>query len=214
MDVETLGRLRPQNDSAEAIRDSFAAIAAERTACDRRAAAARERRTSALLLASEWEIAEAERHLAAAARDTEQLDLLEARLGPQLAEAERREEARSAVYRRAVAEARAAVAAFVAKAPDYAEHAAAIAELCQLDRAVIQAIDRATQLAREARFALPDLGTRPAVNVGQGRTVALSDAVVLPELGGSPGATQWGALLERHVSHSVYAPANGPIPYV
>ena len=212
MDGATLERLRPQNGSADAIRQAFGGIAAERVACDRRAVDARNRRVTALLRGSEWEIGEAERAIAAAARDVEQLDLLEERLAPQLAEAEQREEARGAAYQRAVAEARAAAAAFAARAPEFAKHAAAIAALCELDRAAVAAIGRATDLARASGQAFPDFGARPAVNVGQGRTVALSDVVVLPELGGAPMAMWWGALAQQHVFQPLYAPVGGPIP--
>ena len=93
MDAATLARLRPTDQSADAVRDALEKLRAERTAAAHRTTALAAERTRLLLTATTSAIAKVEAAIREAMVDQEQLDAMSTALAPLLAAAEEREAA-------------------------------------------------------------------------------------------------------------------------
>ena len=105
MDSQTLARLRPVDQSAEAIRDALAALGEARAAAAHRATALAAERTHLLLTATTAAIAKIEAAIREIATDQEQFDAIEGALLPLLeaAEAGEADAAHAELVREAVA---------------------------------------------------------------------------------------------------------------
>ena len=141
MDSATLAKLRPIDESADAIRTAIAAVSDERAAATHRAGALTAERTKLLLTATTSAIAKAEAAIREAMVDKEQLDAMSTALAPLLAAAEEREA--DAAHAELVREAAEATEKFNEwLATEYAPHAAAIAAGIALERQATQLRER------------------------------------------------------------------------
>jgi hypothetical protein len=133
MDSATLVRLRPADQSADAIRDALAVLREERDGAARRTATLSAERARLLLVGTTAAIAKTETAIRDAGTDQEQFDAIAAALAPMLAAAEAREadDARTQQIREA-AEAIQAFNDWIAT--EYAPLAAAIAAGIGLER--------------------------------------------------------------------------------
>lgn len=189
-----LARLRPRGHAPADIRDALAALAEERTACERRAASARSQRVAALIAGVSWQVCEADTALKAADADMEMMAAMEPALHAKLASAEAIEAGAHARVAEANAAAEAAVAAFSAALPRYPKHAQAVAEIARLGEAAGHAMQHATALARTHNVQGPVVEIPGAVGSNPtGYAIPLAALVRLPAPDGNGLLFgQWG----------------------
>lgn len=190
-----LARLRPRGHAPADIRDALAALAEERTACERRAASARSQRVSALIAGVSWQVGEADTALKAADADTEMMAAMEPALHARLAAAEAIEARAHALVAAENAAAEAAVEAFSAALPRYAKAAHTVAEIARLGEVAGQAMQRAATLARSHNVPGPAAEMPGAVTGNPtGYAIPFAALVRLPAPDGSGLLVgQWGA---------------------
>ena len=195
MHEDTLARLRPAGRSVADLQGALDALVQERTACERRAVAARADRTAALVAGAAWHVAAADKAMKGAADDLEMMSALEPALRERLTFAETVEAAAVAALTAANEAAATAAAAFAAVLPKYARHAEAIAEIARLGQAADQARHHAAALAAKqglpaAQVSFP-AGALTASPTG--RPVSMASLVRLPAPDGSGLLTgSWG----------------------
>lgn len=198
MDAKILERLRPVDDSSTAIEASLQTAVHEHALAEQRHILASENRRAALgdVKAMPRDIAGFESQAATAQLDQERLEVVIPDLRRRLVAAQAAEEA--AERKQAAEQARlayvAALDALTASLPAYAEHAAAIAGICKLEKAK----DLALAQFRAAVTRAAPVGSQyhgPADPGVPDRTPALAGHVVLPALQGRLGEVMiWGVI--------------------